>query len=328
MPLPIKTIRFGALRLYAAVAVLVLATAAHAQNYPSRPITMIVPFAAGGTSDVIARTVAEQMTVALGQPVVIENIGGAGGSIALTRAARAAPDGYTIAIGNAGTSAATYTIYPNLTFTPESFVPIAMVAKTFGIVALRKDFPAKNMQEFLAYAKSNPGKINLGHAGVGSSNFLICKSFVQAAGIDVTLVGYRGAAPALTDAIGGQIDGVCDAAASVAQPIIEKLVKGLVVGSTVRLATLPDLPTSAEASLAEFEAQGWNGLFAPKGSPPEIIAKLNAAAKTAVESDAVKKRFSDLSTVAPDANEHTPDVLQQLVTRDVARYKKLLEERK
>ena len=312
----------------ALVAVLSVVSAAHAQNYPSRPITMIVPFAAGGTSDVIARVVAEQMSAALGQPIVIENVVGAGGSIALTRAARAAPDGYTITIGNAGTSAATYTIYPNLTFTPESFVPIAMVAKTFGIVALRKDFPAKSMQEFLTYAKSNPGKINLGHAGVGSSNFLICKSFVQAAGIDVTLVGYRGAAPALTDAIGGQIDGVCDAAASVAEPIREKLVKGLVVGSTVRLATLPDLPTSAEAGLAEFEAQGWNGLFAPKGTPAEIIAKLNAAAKTAVESDAVKKRFVDLSTVAPDANEHTSDVLQKLVTRDVEKYKKLLADQK
>jgi len=311
-----------------AVAALSLVTGASAQNYPSRPISMIVPFAAGGTSDVIARTVAEQMSVALGQPIVIENVGGAGGSIALARAARAEPDGYTIAIGNAGTSAAAYTIYPMLSFTPESFVPIAMVAKTFGIVALRKDFPAKNMQEFIAYAKSNPGKINLGHAGVGSSNFLICKSFVQAADIDVTLVGYRGAAPALTDAIGGQIDGVCDAAASVSQPIVEKLVRGLVVGSTVRLATLPDLPTSAEAGLPEFEAQGWNGLFAPKGTPPDILAKLNAAARTAVESDAVKKRFADLSTVAPDANEHTPDVLQKLVTRDVEKYRKLLEEKK
>ena len=210
---------------------------------------------------------------------MIENVAGAGGSTALARAARAEADGYTIAIGNAGTSAAAYTIYPKLPFTPESFVPIAMVAKTFGIVALRKDFPAKNLQDFIAYAKKNPGKINLGHAGIGSSNFLICKSFAQAAGIDVTLVGYRGAAPALTDAIGGQIDGVCDAAASVSQAIDDRLVRGLVVGSTVRLATLPDLPTSAEAGLPEFEAQGWNGLFAPKGTPPAIIAKLNAAAK-------------------------------------------------
>jgi tripartite-type tricarboxylate transporter receptor subunit TctC len=299
-------------------------TAAHAQDFPKRPITMIVPFAAGGNSDVIARTVAEQMGTLLGQTIVIENIGGAGGSTALTRAARAEPDGYTIAIGNAGTNAAAYTIYPKLPFTPDSFAPIAVVAKTFGVVALRKDFPATTVQEFITYTKSHPGTINLGHAGVGSSNFLICKSFVQAAGIDVTLVGYRGAAPALTDAIGGQIDGVCDAAASVSQAIGDKLVKGLVVGSTVRLATLPDLPTSAEAKLPEFEAQGWNGLFAPKGTPPEIIAKLNAAARAAVESDTVKKRFADLSTVAPDANEHTPEVLQQLVSRDVEKYRKLL----
>jgi tripartite-type tricarboxylate transporter receptor subunit TctC len=314
------------LRLIWLAAILVSAScSAHAQDYPKRPITMIVPFAAGGASDVIARTVAEQMGTALGQTIVIENVAGAGGSTALTRTARAEPDGYTIAIGNVGTNAASYTIYPMLPFRADAFLPVAMVAKTFGIVALRKDFPVKNLQEFIAYAKANPGKINLGHAGVGSSNFLICKSFVQAAGIDVTLVGYRGGAPALTDAIGGQIDGVCDNAASVSQAIDDKLVKGLVVGSTVRLASLPDLPTSAEAGLPEFEAQGWNGLFAPKGTPPEIVAKLNAAAKTAVESEGVKKRFHELSSVAPDANEHTPEVLQQLVTRDVEKYRKLLQ---
>jgi tripartite-type tricarboxylate transporter receptor subunit TctC len=320
-------VKFLLSRMLAAVAALFV-TVAHAQDFPKHPVTMIVPFAAGGTSDVIARAVADQMSAALGQPIVIENVAGAGGSTALARAARAEPDGYTITIGNAGTSAATYPIYPKLPFTPESFAPIAVVAKTFGIVALRKDFPAKNLREFIDYAKKNPGKVNLGHAGVGSSNFLICKSFVQAAGIDVTLVGYRGAAPALTDAIGGQIDGVCDAAASVSQAIDDKLVKGLVVGSTVRLASLPDLPTSAEAGLPEFEAQGWNGLFAPKSTPPAIIAKLNAAAKTAVESEAVKKRFADLSTVAPDANEHAPEVLQQLVMRDVEKYRTLLADQK
>lgn len=195
-------------RLSAAIAVVAFVTAAFAQDFPKRPITMIVPFAAGGTSDVIARTVAEQMGIALGQTIVIENVAGAGGSTALARASRAEPDGYTIAIGNAGTNAASYTIYPKLPFTPDSFVPIAMVAKTFGIIALRKDFPAGDLTEFILYAKANPGKINLGHAGVGSSNYLICKSFVTAAGIDATLIGYRGAAPALTDAIGGQIDGL------------------------------------------------------------------------------------------------------------------------
>ncbi|UZE51398.1 tripartite tricarboxylate transporter substrate binding protein BugD [Rhodopseudomonas sp. P2A-2r] len=316
------------LKIVAAAAVAAFtAVTAQAQDFPKRAITMIVPFAAGGTSDVIARVVAEQMARNLGQPIILENVVGAGGSTALARAARAEPDGYTIAIGNAGTSAATYTIYPKLPFTPDSFVPIGMVAKTFGIVALRKDFPAATLKDFIAYAKANPGKVNLGHAGVGSSNYLICKSFVAAAGIDVTLVGYRGAAPALTDAIGGQIDGVCDSAASVSQAIDDKLVRGIVVGSTVRLGSLPDLPTSAEAGLPEFEAQGWNGLFAPKGTPPEIVAKLNASARNAVESDAVKKRFVDLSTVAPDVNEHTPEVLQQLVTRDVAKYREMLKEK-
>ena len=313
------------LPIAAALTLAALAPVARAEDFPSHSITMIVPFAAGGNSDVIARTVADQMGRALGQNIIIENIGGAGGSIALAKAARAAPDGYTIAIGNAGTNAASYTIYPDLAFTPDSFAPIGVVAKTFGIIALRKDFPAGNVQEFIAYAKSHPGKVNLGHAGVGSSNYLICKSFVQAAGVDIALVSYRGAAPALTDAIGGQIDGVCDGATSVSQSIEGKLVRGLVVGSNVRLATLPDLPTSAEAGLPEFESQGWNGLFAPKGTPPELIAKLNTAARTAVESDAVKQRFADLSTVAPDANEHAPEVLQQLVTRDVAKYHKLLQ---
>ncbi|WJR81858.1 tripartite tricarboxylate transporter substrate-binding protein [Bradyrhizobium sp. NP1] len=314
--------------LVALGATLCFAAAARGDEFPKHPITMIVPFAAGGTSDVIARAVADQMGVALGQAVVIENVAGAGGSTALARAARAEADGYTIAIGNAGTSAASYTIYPKLPFTPDSFAPVAMVAKTYGVIALRKDFPAASVREFIDYARKNPGKINLGHAGVGSSNFLICKSFVQAAGIDVTLVGYRGAAPALTDAIGGQIDGVCDAAASVSQAIDDKLVRGLVVGSTVRLASVPELPTSAEAGLPEFEAQGWNGLFAPKGTPPEIIARLNAAARAAVESEPVKKRFADLSTAAPDANEHAADVLQQIVMRDVEKYRRLLADQK
>ena len=172
-----------------------------------------------------------------------------------------------------------------LPFKPDAFVPIAMVAKTFGIIALRKDFPARNLQEFIAYAKSNPGKVNLGHAGVGSSNFLICKSFVQAAGIDVTLVGYRGAAPALTDAIGGQIDGVCDAAASVSQAIDDKLVKGSggrldrAAGDTAGFADL------GGSRAARIRGAGLERPVRAEGHAAWIIAKLNAAARTAVESE-------------------------------------------
>jgi tripartite-type tricarboxylate transporter receptor subunit TctC len=293
-------------------------------SYPTRPITMIVPFAAGGTSDVIARVVAEQMGAILGQRIVNENIAGAGGATALARAARAEPDGYTIAIGNAGTNAATYSIHTDLTFKPEAFVPVAMIAKTFGLIAIKKDFPAKTLKEFIAHAKANPGKVTLGHAGVGSSNYLICQTFVKAAGIEVTLVGYRGAGPALNDLIGGQIDGACDTATSLTGAITGAQANGIVSGSSVRLPTLPDVPTAAEAGLPEFESQGWNALFVPKGTPEAIVAKLNEAARKALASEAVTKRFSDLSSVVPSAEEQTVAYVTKLVPDEIEKFRKLL----
>ena len=261
---------------------------------------------------------------ALGQNMIIENIGGAGGSTALAKAARAEPDGYTIAIGNAGTNAATYTIYPKLPFTPNSFC-----SDRRGGEDLRRDCAAQGFSGGRPCKNFSPTpepsrQGRLGHAGVGSSNYLICKSFVQAAGVDTTLVSYRGAAPALTDAIGGQTDGVCDGAASVSGSIRRKLVRGLVVGSNVRLSTClsADLGGSRHSRI---RVAGLERLVRAKRHATELIARLNAAARESVESDAVKKRFADLSTVAPDANEHAPEVLQQLVTRDVAKYRKLLQ---
>ena len=298
---------------------------AHAQNsYPTRNITMVVPFAAGGTSDVLARIVAEQMGTFLGQRIINENVAGAGGSTALARVARAEADGYTIAIGNAGTNAATYTINTDLSFKPDAFVAVAMVAKTFGLVAIKKDFPAKTLKEFIAHAKANPGKVTLGHAGVGSSNYLICQTFVKAAGIEVTLVGYRGAGPALNDLIGGQIDGVCDTATSLSGPIQGNQVNGIVSGSTVRLPTLPNVPTAAEAGLPEFESQGWNALFVPKGTPDAAIVKLNEAARKALASEAVIKRFGELSSVIPSADEQTQAFIAKLVPDEIEKFRKLL----
>jgi hypothetical protein len=161
-------------------------------SYPSKAITMIVPFAAGGSSDVIARLVGDEMGRVLGQRIVMENMGGAGGATALSRASKAEPDGYTIVIGNSGTNAASYTIYPDLKYTHADFAPVGLVAKTSPMIALKLDFPAKTLMEFVAYAKANPGKVSLGHAGVGSSNYLICRNFIKAAGVDVALVSYRG----------------------------------------------------------------------------------------------------------------------------------------
>ena len=314
--------------LLGALAICALASGARAQTYPSRPITLVVPFAAGGTSDVIARLAAEQMGKVLGQTVVNENTAGAGGSTALTRVARATPDGYTIGIGNSGTNAASYSIYKDIKYRPEDFVPIGLVAKTLPVIAVRKDFPAASLREFIAFAKANPGKVNLGHAGVGSSNYLICKAFLRAAGIEATLISYRGAALALNDAMAGQIDGVCDAAASLSGAITSGAVRGLVISSAARVPALPDVPTAAEAGLPDFQQQGWNGLFAPKGTPEPVVAKLNAALREAVASESFRRRMDELASLPAVEEELTPAHVTKLVPAEIEKFKALLNETK
>jgi tripartite-type tricarboxylate transporter receptor subunit TctC len=275
---------------------------------------------------VIARLAAEYMRTDLGQNIVNENTAGAGGSTALTRAARANPDGYTIAIGNSGTNAAAYSIYKDIKYTSDDFVPIGLVAKTLPVIAVNAKFPARTLTEFIAYAKKNPGKINMGHAGVGSSNYLICRAFIQASGVEVQLVSYRGAAPALNDAVSGQIDGVCDAAASVSGAIQGKTLTGLVISSPQRLKSLPDVPTSVEAGLPSFQQQGWNGLFAPKGTPQPVIAKLNAALRAAVANEAFAKRVDDLGSLPATSEEMSPDYVRALVPAEIEKFRKLLAE--
>ena len=300
---------------------------ATAQDYPAKAITMIVPFAAGGSSDVIARLVGDEMGRVLGQRIIMENMGGAGGATALSRAAKAEPDGYTIVIGNSGTNAASYSIYPDLKYTNADFAPVGLVAKTSPMIALKLDFPAKTLTEFVAYAKTNPGKVSLGHAGVGSSNYLICRTFIKAAGVDVALVSYRGAGPALNDLMGGQIDGVCDAATSLSGAVQGEKVKALVVATPDRLASLPAVPTSAEAGLPAFQAQGWNAIFVPKKTPEAIVAKLNAALKTALASQNLQGRFRDLSSVVPSQEEITPAFVAQLVPAEIEKYRVLLQDK-
>jgi tripartite-type tricarboxylate transporter receptor subunit TctC len=300
------------------------ASAAFAQTYPERPITMIVPFAAGGSSDVIARVVGEAMGKNLGRAIVNENVAGAGGVIALTRAAQAKPDGYTILIGNTGTNAASYVLTPDVKYTTDSFAPIGLIAKTAPVLAIKNDFPAKTFAEFVAYAKANPGKINLGHAGVGSSNYLICKAFVAAAQVQVTLVSYRGAAPALNDLLGGHVDGVCDAATSVAPSIQTGKVRGLTVAARQKLEILPTVPTSAEAGMPGFLAEGWNAIFTPAGTPQPIMDRLNVALRAALADPNVRKRFEELGSTPADASEMTGDHVRVLVTSDIAKYKVML----
>jgi tripartite-type tricarboxylate transporter receptor subunit TctC len=315
-----QTIRQSLAALFMAISV----PAAAQDAYPSRAITMIVPFAAGGTSDIIARITAEEMSKALGQPIVIENIGGAGGATGLTRAANAAPDGYTIALGNTGTNAANYWINEGLKFTPADFTAIGLVAKTSPVIALKNDFPAKTYAEFVAYAKANPKKINLGHAGVGSSNYLICLNFLKASGVDVTLVGYRGASPALNDLIGGHIDGVCDTATSLKGALEGGTAKGLVVGASKPLEQFKSIEAAGDLQLDGFQIQGWNAIFAPKALPAAILAKLESAVGTAITSERFKRQMSDLVSEAATPEEAKPAATAAFVTGEIARYKTLL----
>lgn len=313
-------------RLGSACLVFALAfgAAAAADDYPSRPITLIVPFAAGGSSDVNARLIGEQMSQHLGQRIVIENIGGAGGAVALARVAQAPPDGYTIVQGNSGTNTAVYLFTPDVKFTPEDFAAIGMFNKSSAVVAVRRNFPARTLAEFIAHARRHPGTLNIGHSGVGSQNYLFCKAFIQAAAIDVTLVGYRGGGPALNDLIGGQIDGLCDSSASVTPAIQGGLVRGIALASKTRLAHLPDVPTAAEAGLPQFEIQGWYALFAPKGTPPAVIARLNAAMRAGVASPDYQKRLDDLGSYPAEDSEMKPDYLAQLVPREIDKFRKML----
>ena len=313
--------------VYAALAAVSLSGGALAQDaYPDRTVTMIVPFAAGGTSDVIARLIAEQLGTVLGQRVINENVAGAGGATGLTRAAKAKPDGYTIAIGNVGTNAAAYTIYPDLQYTPASFTPVGLIAKTVPAVAVKKDLPARDTQALIAYAKANPGKLTLGHAGVGSSNYIICKQFLAATKIDVTLMGYRGAGPALNDLMAGHIDGVCDTATSLSASIQAGTVRGLVVATAKRLPTLPDVPTAQEAGIPTFQGEGWNAIFVPKDTPMAIVNKLTAGLKKASENPDYRKRIADLSAVVAPPEEQDSAFVAALVPQEVEKYRILLAE--
>jgi tripartite-type tricarboxylate transporter receptor subunit TctC len=305
-----------------------LSSSAVAQDYPTRSITMIVPFAAGGTSDVNARLVTEQMSQHLGQRFVIENIPGAGGLTALTRLTQAPADGYTIAIGNSGTNTAVYLFNPEVKFTHEDFAPIGLFTRSTAVVLIKKEHQANTLAEFIAYAKANPGKVTIGHSGLGSQNYLFCKTLIQAAGINVTMVGYRGAGPALNDLISGQIDGVCDSSPSATPAILNGLVKGLAVASNARLPTLPNVPTAAEAGLPEFQIQGWYALFAPKNTPAPIIAKLNDALRKGVTNADFQKKLDALgSYVIPDS-EITPEYLREFVPREIEKFKVLVADGK
>ena len=294
----------------AAALTLGLGSAASAQNYPTRPVTMIVPFAAGGPTDIIARLVGEHMSKTLGQQVVIENVAGAGGTTGITRALSAAPDGYTIAMGHLGTFSAAPATYPGLKYDPiDGMQPILIVAK--------KDFPPKDLKEFVSYVKANPDKVNEAHAGLGSVSWTTCTLLKAQLGTQkINAVAYRGTGPALNDLVSGQIDFMCDQIVSVAEQVKAGTIKAYAIASAERSPALPDVPTTKEAGLPEYQIEAWNGLAAPKGTPQPVVDRLVDALDKALKDENTRKRLLDLGTVIPSEKDRTPAGFAEVIKRD------------
>lgn len=311
------------LRTIAAAALAAAATfgAANAQDYPTRPITVIVPFAAGGPTDVIARIAADHMSKTLGQQLVIENAVGAGGTTGSTRASRANPDGYTIVMGHMGTHAASVALYPNLAYHPStSFEPVGLVAGTPVLVLARKDFPAKNLQEFIAYVKANEAKMNMAHAGVGSVSFTTCLLLNSLMGVKPTAVPFNGTGPAMNALVGSQVDYMCDQIVNVVSQVSGGAILGYAIGTPDRNPALPNVPTAKEAGLPAFEASAWNALFAPKGTPKAIVDKLTAALDKALDDEATRKRLLDLGSDIPGKDRRGQAALATLVKNEIDKW--------
>ena len=299
-------------------ALALLSTPAAAQ-YPNKQITVIVPFAAGGPTDVVARLVGEHMSRTLGQPVIVENIGGAGGTIGMTRAAQAQPDGYTIAIGNMGTQSAAPALYPSLKYDPAtSFAQVGIVNYTPQAIVAKKATAAGNLKEFIDYLKDNHAKLSYGHAGVGSIAHVAGLVFNAKFGFKPTLVPYRGTGPAIQDLVGGQLDYMVDQSLNVIPQIKAGTIKVYAIAAPERLASLPDVPTTAEGG-TDFIFSAWNGMVAPKGTPPEIVAKLTDALAKALDDPTVQRRYVELGSSAPKGADRGPAGLQKLVESEVAR---------
>lgn len=300
--------------------------AAHAQEFPNRQITMIVPFAAGGPTDVVARIVGEHMSKTLGQPIIIENVVGAGGTTGATRAARATNDGYTVIMGHMGTHAASVALYPKLAYDPRTdFEPIALINGAAILILAKKDLPPKDLKEFVAYAKANESKLNQAHAGVGAVSYITCELLNSIMGIKPVGVPFQGTGPAMNALVGGQVDYLCDQITNAVPQINGGTIKTYGVATPERSPSLPNVPTTKEAGLPDYQASAWNALFAPKGTPKAAIEKINAAAVKALDDANVQKRMLDLGNDIPKTAERTPEALGKLVSGEVDKWKKVLK---
>ena len=311
----------------ALAATAMMAGAAQAQSYPSRPVTMIVPFAAGGPTDIVARIVGEHMSKTLGQQIVVENVAGAGGTTGITRAAQSKNDGYTIMMGHMGTHGAAPALYANLKYDPtKDFEPVGMAAGTPILIVGKKDFPAKDLKEMMAYLKANPDKVNQAHAGIGAVSHMTCILFNSQLGIKPTAVPYSGTGPALNDLVSGQVDYMCDQIVNLVQQIKAGSIKAYAIATPVRSPALPDVPTTKEAGMPQYEVTAWNAIFAPKDTPKEVVSALTDALNKALDDEATKGRLLELGGVLPTKDERGGKWLGEFVTKEVARWTPVLKD--
>jgi tripartite-type tricarboxylate transporter receptor subunit TctC len=291
-----------------------------AQEYPTKVITMMVPFAAGGPTDTVARLLAASMSKTLKQQVIVENVGGAGGTIAPSRVAKATPDGYTILIHHIGMSTAP-ALYRKLPYNPlTDFEPIGLINEVPMTMVAKKDFPAKDLKELIAYVKANKDKVNYANAGLGAASHLCGMLFMSAIQTDVTTVPYGGTAPAMNDLLGGQVDFMCDQTTNTTSQIKAGKIKVYGVTTKKRVASLPDVPTMDEAGLKGFEVSIWHALYAPKGTPKPVIDKLTKALQEALKDDNVKQRFAELGTEPVEQKRATPEALREHLKAEIDRW--------
>jgi tripartite-type tricarboxylate transporter receptor subunit TctC len=310
--------------VFVAVATL-LAGPALADNWPSRPITMIVPFSAGGGVDLSARIQAQRMGELLGQPIVVENVGAAAGMAGSARVAKADPDGYTMLIGNSGTHAYSQSLYKAPLYNSlTDFTPVGLASESPRILIARKDLPAQSLQEFIAYVKANQSKMQFGSAGVGSGTHLPCVLLNTAMGVNVTHVPYRGEAPVQQDLIGGRIDYMCSTIQTGAALAKQGTVKGIAVMSAHRVKIIPDLPTTGEQGLPGVEASVWNAFFLPPGTPRPIVDKLNKAMSDTLDDPVIRGRLDDLGLEIAAPERRTPEYLKKFLADEVERWGKVV----
>ena len=307
-------------RLLAGLAALAFAAGAAAQQYPTRTISIIVPFAAGGPTDTVTRLVAQSMTKTLGQTVIVENVAGAGGTIGVEKVATAKPDGYTLLLMHIGISTAP-SLYRNLRFDPtKDLEPVGLVTNVPMTIIANKDFPPKDMKDLVAYVKANKDKVTYANAGIGAASHLCGMLFMTAIQTDVTTVPYKGTGPAMTDLIGGQVNFMCDQTTNTTPQIKGGKVKAYAVTTKTRLKSLPDVPTAAESGVNNFEVTVWHGIWAPHGTPKPVIDKLTQALQAALKDPNVVSKFAELGTEPVSQGEATPAALGAHLKSEIAKW--------